>query len=312
MNQTKLQIVVLAGGVGGAKLAAGLAAIVPPGQLNIIVNTGDDFEHLGLQICPDLDTVFYTLAGLANPETGWGRQGESWRAMGEVAAFGGPEWFKLGDLDLGLHLLRTQWMKEGMSLTAVTERLCQQAHIPHPIWPMSNQPAPTLIETDNGRLPFQTWFVQEKWQPVVKSVVLPEDVRATTQVIRALEKADVVIIAPSNPFVSVRPILNVYPIASLLEDVPQAVIAVSPLIGGQAVKGPAAKMMPELGWPATAKAVAEYYGDLLDGFVYDTADRGTLDGLEAEGLCTQTLMQTPADRSRLAQEVLAFAETLLA
>lgn len=307
---SNLKIVCLAGGVGGAKLADGLAQIVPPENLTIIVNTGDDFEHLGLTICPDLDTVMYTLGGVANGETGWGRAGESWRTMGAVGQLGGPDWFGLGDLDLATHLVRTQMLKSGGALTAVTRHLCRHFNIQPAILPMSDQPAPTLIETGEGILPFQVWFVKERWQPPVKRVILPDDVRATPAVLHALENADLVLIAPSNPFVSVEPILNVYPLRAMIEDLPQAVIAVSPIIGGQAVKGPAAKMMQEMNLPATARAVAEYYGDLIDGFVYDQQDAGSLADLDVAQLCADTLMRSPADRARLARDVLTFAVQL--
>lgn len=303
--------VLLAGGVGGAKLADGLARLLPPDHLTVIVNTGDDFRHMGLSICPDLDTVTYTLAGVANDETGWGRAGESWRAMEEASRLGAPDWFRLGDLDLATHLARAHWLEAGESLTAVTRRLCAGFGIAPAVLPMSDQPAPTLIESDDGLLPFQTWFVRERWQPTVRRVVLPEDVRATGAVARALEAADLVVLAPSNPFVSIDPILNVYPIREMLEDVPQAVVAVSPIIAGQAVKGPAAKMMAEMGLPASAAAVAAYYGHLIDGFIYDTQDAGMTaeDGLRL--LCTDTLMPTPAARERLAGELLAFAAELM-
>ena len=305
-------VVLLAGGVGGARLADGLARALPPDHLTVVVNTGDDFRHLGLTICPDLDTVTYMLAGVNNDETGWGRAGESWRALDEAARLGGPDWFRLGDLDLATHLARSHWLAEGETLTAVTRRLCTRFGIGPVVLPMSDAPAPTLIETDTGDvLPFQIWFVRERWQPAVRRVVLPEDARATAAVIRALEAADVVIIAPSNPFVSIDPILNVYPIRALIEDVPQAVVAVSPIIAGQALKGPAAKMMAELGLAASAAAVAGYYGHLIDGFVYDQQDAGMTaeDGLAL--LCTDTIMRGATGRERLAREVLAFAGDLL-
>ncbi len=307
-----MKVVCLAGGVGGAKLAEGLAQLLPPESLTIIGNTGDDFWHLGLPICPDMDTVMYTLAGVANAETGWGRSDESWRAIDAVAQLGGPDWFRLGDLDLATHLTRGYLLREGWSLTAVTHHLCQQLKVHHELLPMSDQPAPTQIVTEDGRtLPFQTWFVQERWQPAVAEVKLPEDARATPQVMSSLEQADLVVIAPSNPFVSVDPILNVYPIRALLEDIPQAVIAVSPIIGGQAVKGPAAKMMQEMKLEVSAAAVANYYGDLLDGFIYDVQDAGQLDGMDVSTLCIDTLMKTPADRKRVAVEALNFAQELI-
>lgn len=311
VNPPAHRVVLLAGGVGGAKMADGLARLLPPENLTVIVNTGDDFRHLGLTICPDLDTVMYTLAGVANPDTGWGRAGESRRVMGEISRLGGPDWFMLGDLDLATHLLRTQLLDEGESLTAVTRRLCAGFGVGPALLPMSDWPAPTLIETDIGEvLPFQVWFVRERWQPAVRRVRLPDDVRATTAVVRALQEADLVLIAPSNPFVSIDPILNVYPIRALLEDVPQAVVAVAPLIGGQAVKGPAAKMMAEMGLPTTAAAVAGYYGDLIDGYVLDRRDEGTVDDTNLVLLTTDTLMQDAAGRLRLAGEALDFAARL--
>ncbi|MBX3056546.1 MAG: 2-phospho-L-lactate transferase [Anaerolineae bacterium] len=301
---TDYRVVCLAGGVGGAKLAAGLAEIVPPANLTIIVNTGDDFQHLGLTVCPDLDTVMYTLAGVANPETGWGRAGESWRTMEAVARLGGPDWFRLGDLDLATHLTRTQLQGEGQTLTAVTRHLCSHLHIQPAILPMSDQPAPTMIASADGRiLPFQTWFVRERWQPPVRQIILPEDVKATHTVVRALETADIVIIAPSNPFVSIDPILNVYPIRALLEDVPQVVTAVSPIIGGQAVKGPAAKMMQEMGMEVSATAVAAYYGDLVDLFIYDRQDAGAFVG-RGDAVALDTMMLDGDGRLRVATDVL--------
>lgn len=306
------RVVCLAGGVGGAKLAAGLAALLPPENLTIIVNTGDDFQHLGLTICPDLDTVLYTLAGKANPETGWGVAGESWHTITAVADLGGPDWFRLGDIDLATHLTRTHLLQNGQTLTAVTQQLCARLGIGPTILPMSDQPAPTQIDSHGRVLPFQTWFVAEKWQPPVSRIVLPDQVKASRAVVAALEKADIVIVAPSNPFVSIDPILNVYPIRSLLEDVPQLVTAVSPIVGGQALKGPAAKMMQELGVSPSATAVAEHYGDWLDLFIYDQQDAasfGLVEGVTAVAL--DTIMHHPADRVRLAQQVMATAVGML-
>lgn len=307
-----LNVVCLAGGVGGAKLAHGLAQILLPNRLTIIGNTGDDFVHCGLRICPDLDTVMYTLAGAADQEKGWGRANESWRTMKAMADLGGPDWFNLGDTDLATHMVRTHLMEhDGRTLTAATQHLCQQFGVGPALLPMCNEPAPTTIETADSILPFQVWFVQERWQPEVKTIHLAEDPIATPQVRHALENADIVIIAPSNPFVSIDPILNVYPIRALIEDVPQAVVAVSPIISGEAVKGPAAKLMRELGMESTAAAVANYYDVVLDGFVYDKQDEGSVTTDELPLLCTNTLMHTPADRVRLAQEVLAFAAELI-
>lgn len=306
-----MNIVLLAGGVGGAKLAQGLAALLPPEQLTIIVNTGDDFTHLGLPISPDLDTVMYTLAGIANRETGWGRADESWRTISEVTRLGGPDWFRLGDLDLATHLTRAHVLQDGGHLTQATQQLCQHFGVRCPLLPMSNQPAPTLVETDEGVLPFQTWFVQKRWQPAVKRIILPENAQASRSVILALQKADLILIAPSNPYVSINPILNVYPVRESLADAPGAVVAVTPIIAGEAVKGPAAKMMAEMGIPVTQESIVLFYEGLIDGFVFDERDQGALDHLDIPQLCTQTWMQADEDRRRLAQEVLTFAQSLL-
>ncbi len=305
MNSTEWpQTVLLAGGVGGAKLADGFARLLPPGKLTIIANTGDDFQHMGLTICPDMDTVMYTLAGVANPETGWGRENESWRAFGEVERLGGPAWFRLGDLDLATHLTRTHMLANGSSLTAVTRHLCRQLNVAHDILPMSDQPAPTLIRTDDGLLSFQDWFVARQWQPPVCEVVLPADVRATPAVMAALEKADLVVLAPSNPFVSLEPILNVYPIREMVADLPEFVVAVSPIIAGEAVKGPAAKMMGELGLAPSAGAVAAHYNEMIDVFVYDVRDNDqpAIDDLLL--LQTNTLMKNESDRRQLAVAII--------
>lgn len=304
-NQLKnLKITLLAGGVGGAKLADGLAQLLPAGNLTLIVNTGDDFQHCGLTICPDLDTVMYTLSGRANPETGWGQANESWRTLEAMAALDGPAWFRLGDLDLATHLTRTHWLAAGRTLTQVTLEMSRQFGIKHPILPMSNQPAPTFVECEQGLLPFQTYFVSQRWQPIVKKIHLPADVRASREVMVALEKSDLVILAPSNPFVSLDPILNVYPIRAMLTDLPQAVIAVSPIVGGQAVKGPAAKMMTELGFIPSARAILDYYSDLIDVFVYDVQDKEM--PIDIPHLCLNTLMFDQTERVRLAHQILTF------
>ncbi|MGB3713473.1 MAG: 2-phospho-L-lactate transferase [Candidatus Promineifilaceae bacterium] len=302
----EIHVTVLAGGVGGAKIADGIAQHVSPENLSIVVNTGDDFDHLGLRICPDLDTVMYLLAGVANSETGWGRSGESWRAMEEVKRLGGPDWFALGDLDLGTHLIRTHLLADGLSLSGVTHHLCDVFGIGVDLLPMSDQPAPTLIDTDEGQLPFQTWFVEQQWQPAVKEILFPHDVRATTQVVNALSNTHILVVAPSNPFVSIDPILNVYPIREMVTDLPAMVVAISPIIAGKAVKGPAAKMMQEMGMPATSSAVASYYDGLIDLFVSDVRDEDSPDQSDLLTMQTDTLMVDQGDRSRLAREILTF------
>jgi LPPG:FO 2-phospho-L-lactate transferase len=246
----------------------------------------------------------YTLAGVANPETGWGRVGESWQVMDEIGRLDGPDWFRLGDLDLATHLTRSHMLANGRTLTETIKHLCGRFGVSIPILPMSDQPAPTMVETDEGLLPFQNWFVERQWQPAVKKIHLPEDVRATPQVAAALEMADYVAIAPSNPFVSIDPILNVYPIKEMVSDLPELVMAVSPIIGGQAVKGPAAKMMAEMGLDVSPEAVADYYGELIDLFVYDERDEPLNQRSQPVFKQMNTLMNNEDDR-------LSFAANLL-
>ncbi len=306
-----LNVVCLAGGVGGAKLADGLARALPAERLTIVGNTGDDFVHLGLTICPDLDTVMYTLAGVANPETGWGRDEESWRALDEVIRLGGPDWFRLGDLDLATHLTRTHRQSQGDTLTDVTRHLCRQFGVAPALLPMSDAAAPTLIETDDGVLGFQEWFVRRRWQTPVNRIRLPPDVRATRPVLDALSQADLVIIAPSNPFVSIDPILNVYPLREMIADLPRLVAAVSPIVGGAALKGPAARLLADFDLPVSAAAVADYYADLIDLFVHDEADAGLTVAHDPHVLCTNTVMHSASDRERLARAILDAAWELL-
>lgn len=300
-----MRIVALAGGVGGAKLAHGLAQILPPEDLTVIVNTGDDFEHYGLYICPDLDTVCYTLAGLANPETGWGRADETWQVIENTARLGGPDWFRLGDQDLGTHLERTRRLKEGQCLSAITRDFCTAWGIRHTILPMSDQPIRTIVETEEGDLAFQEYFVHRRCEPRVKGFRFEgiESAEPAPGARQALQSADAVIICPSNPWVSIDPILRV------VLEIEKPVIAVSPIIGGQTVKGPAAKMYRELGIEPSASAVAKHYRDLVTGFVLDTIDKhleGEIRSLHMHTHVTNTLMRSHDDRKRLANEILNF------
>jgi LPPG:FO 2-phospho-L-lactate transferase len=311
-----MKIVALAGGVGGAKLAEGLAHSLPPEDLTIIVNTGDDFEHFGLQICPDLDTVCYTLAGIANPATGWGRSDESWQALEAIGELGGPTWFRLGDRDLGLHLERTRRLRSGQTLAQVTHHFCQVWGIAARLLPMSNDKVPTWVYTDEGELPFQEYFVHRQCHPRVSGFLFQgvEQAHPTPGVIEALEETDLVVICPSNPWVSVGPILALPGVKQALRASGRPVVAVSPIIGGQAVKGPAAKMYLELGIEPSALSVAHHYGDLLSGFIFDEIDAGQADAIRALGIhpyTTQTIMNTAADRRRLSVETLAFGQQLL-
>ena len=302
-----MKIVALAGGVGGAKLAHGLAQVLPPEDLTVIVNTGDDFEHYGLYISPDLDTVCYTLAGLANPETGWGRVGESWQAMTNVKRLGGPGWFNLGDQDLGTHLERTRRLNRGETLSQITQEFCKAWGIGPTVLPMSDQQVRTIVETDEGELAFQEYFVHRRCEPRVKGFRFDgiEMAEAVPGALEALDIADVVVICPSNPWVSIDPILEVTHLRSMVNR-PPSIVAVSPIIGGQAVKGPAAKMYTELGIQPSALAVAEHYHNLLNGFVLDNVDEDLAGKITIPTLTTDTLMTSLTKRARLAGDVLNF------
>jgi len=308
-----MKIVALAGGVGGAKLAHGLAQILKPEELTIIVNTGDDFEHYGLSISPDLDTVCYTLAGLANPETGWGRVNESWNAFENFSKLGGQDWFRLGDQDLGTHLERTRRLKGGETLSQITKDFCKAWGIKHTVLPMSDQAVRTMVDTDEGELAFQEYFVHRKCEPRVTGFRFEGVDRAEPApgVKEAIQSADVVIICPSNPWVSIDPILKVIaPASSALSLRSARVIAVSPIIRGETVKGPAAKMYRELGIEPSAFAVANHYQGLVTGFVFDQIDtqlNESVKGLNMQTLVTSTLMNSHEDRRQLASEVLHFS-----
>ena len=304
-----MKIVALAGGVGGAKLADGLALILQPGELTVVVNTGDDFEHYGLKISPDLDTVCYTLAGISNPATGWGREGESWRVLAELEKLGGETWFRLGDLDLATHLERTLRLKKGDLLTEITRDFCRKWGIRHTILPMSDDTVSTIVITENEQLSFQEYFVHRHFQPVVKSFVFEhiQDAKPADGVLEAIGNADMVVICPSNPWVSIDPIVSLPGVREVMKNVP--VVAVSPIIGGTAVKGPAAKMFQELGIVPSAFSVAEHYKDFLDGFVIDEIDAKMEEFIQAMGirtLVTQTLMKNRNDREQLASEIMAY------
>lgn len=309
-----MNVVALAGGVGGARLADGLAQVLPPEALTIVVNTADDFEWYGLHISPDLDTVMYTLARVANPTTGWGLAGESFQALEMLGRYGQEIWFRVGDRDLATHVLRTHWLREGMTLTAVTEALARALGVQVTILPMSDARVATVVETDEGELPFQEYFVRRAWQPVVRRIRFEGigAARPTFAVMATLRSADAVILCPSNPFVSIGPILALPGVREVLRDAPR-VVAVSPIVGGQALKGPAAKMMAELGQPVSPLSVAQGYGDFLSGFVLDWADQAEAERIAALGirpLVTDVVMRDRADRARLAREVLEMVERL--
>lgn len=313
-GENKLKIVALAGGVGGAKFAHGLAQFLSPEDLTVIVNTGDDFEHYGLTICPDLDTVCYTLAGMANPETGWGRANETWNVIENTSRLGGPDWFRLGDQDLGTHLERTRRLKEGQTLSQITKDFCNAWEIGPTILPMSDQPVRTIVETEEGDLAFQEYFVNRRCEPRVTGFRFEgvEAAEPAPGAREAIQSADAVIICPSNPWVSVDPILRVISSLPVGEGSGVTAIAISPIIGGQTVKGPAAKMYRELGIEPSALAVARHYCDLVTGFVLDEVDKqleGEIRSLSMRTLVTNTLMKSHDDRKQLAVDVLEFIGT---
>lgn len=309
-----MKLIAIAGGVGGAKLAHGLAQILSPENLTIIVNTGDDFEYLGLSISPDLDTVCYTLAGLANPTTGWGRVDESWQVFDNIAHLGGPDWFRLGDRDLGTHLERTRRLAKDDSLSQITRDFCKAWSVEHLILPMTDDPVRTIVNTlELGEVSFQEYFVHQRCEPTVSGFRFDgiENALPASGVIEAIENADAVVICPSNPWVSIDPILAIAGIKSACE--PKPIIAVSPIIGGKALKGPAAKMYRELGIEPSALAVAKHYQPILSGFIFDQVDaemESKIKSLGMKTLVTDTIMTDPKGRHRLAKDVLDFVNNV--
>jgi LPPG:FO 2-phospho-L-lactate transferase len=308
------RVVALCGGIGGAKLALGLSRVLRPQALTVIVNTGDDFEHLGLNISPDIDTVLYTLGGVADRERGWGRAGETWQFMEALRGLGGEGWFQLGDRDLAMHVERTRWLRDGGRLQDFVARAARCLDIGAQILPMTNDPVRTIVETDQGSLPFQRYFVERRCAPAVRSLRFEgaSVSKPAGGVVTALSDPDAaaIVICPSNPYLSIDPILAVPGIREALSSSAPPVIAVSPIIGGQAIKGPTVKIMAELGIHADTTAIAAHYRGLIDGLVLDSADAAEVPATSVPVLLTRTLMTDLGDRERLARDVLAFAGTL--
>ena len=319
-----MKVLALTGGIGGAKLALGFAKVLEPDEVGFVVNTGDDFEHLGFHISPDVDTLVYTLAGEANLETGWGRRDESWHFMDAAQRLGMPTWFRLGDRDLALHVYRRQRLNEGATLTEATREICQRLGVAQSVLPMSNDPVRTRVLTPDGPLAFQHYFVRDRCRPTVTGFDFDGiDDAAISPEIAALLIASAsrspeasgsglkaIVICPSNPFVSVDPILDLPGLRGLLKSARVRIIAVSPIVGGRAIKGPTAKMMRELDIPASATAVARHYQGLITGFVLDECDAAAESEIADLGLTTtvtQTVMTSLEDRIALARDVLAFA-----
>ncbi|WP_346839468.1 2-phospho-L-lactate transferase [Microbulbifer sp. SAOS-129_SWC] len=312
------KVLALCGGVGGAKLALGFKHSLPADQLTVVVNTGDDFEHLGLTICPDLDTVMYTLAGLNDAERGWGLAGETWNGLAALERLGGDTWFQLGDQDLATHLMRSQLLAQGYSLSAVTGHLCRKLEIDTQVLPMSDDPVRTLVGTEGGELAFQHYFVRDRCKPAVTGFRF--DGIGTAQPhpeFLELLQGDAlaaIVICPSNPFVSVQPILALPGVRDALRQCGAPVVAVSPIVAGLAIKGPAAKMMEDMSMPVSAAAVAGYYGSLLDGYILDEADAHQAEEIESLGIKTlvvPTVMQGLQDRIDLAESAVQFSRSLV-
>lgn len=308
-NSELPNVVALAGGVGGAKMVNGLAQTIPPENLFIIGNTADDFEHIGLSISPDLDTVMYALAGINNTETGWGLDGESWRVMETLAKLGGPTWFKLGDKDLATHLLRTHWRKAGYPLSWITAQLCRRLGVQPTLMPMTDSPVRTILHTDRGKLAFQDYFVRHRFEPTVSRIEFKgaETAETSREILTAIRMADVIVFAPSNPLLSLDPILAIPGLRRMIAASRARKIAISPIIAGGAVKGPAAKLMTEFGLEVSPFGVADYLKELLTEFVFDTVDavhQSRIEGLGLRAIVTDTLMKSVNDQKRLATEIL--------
>jgi LPPG:FO 2-phospho-L-lactate transferase len=307
-------VLALSGGVGGAKLALGLSRVLPAEELLIVANTGDDFEHLGLSISPDIDTLMYTLAGLSNPELGWGRRDETWSFMATLADLGGETWFRLGDRDLAVHVERTRRLQLGEKLSVITADFCRRLGVGPGVLPMSDDRVRTRVLTEPGWIDFQDYFVRQQCRPVVRELAFDgaAAAQAHPEFLAALhsDRLRAVVICPSNPFISVEPILALPLVRAALAACRAPVVAVSPIIGGRAVKGPTAKMMAELGLTPSAAEVARRYGDLLDGYVIDHEDAADAAGLGARVTVAHTLMTSLADREALARVVLEAADAI--
>jgi len=310
-------IVALAGGVGGAKLAHGLALSIPPEDLTVVINTADDFRLYGLYISPDIDTVMYTLAGIANPQTGWGVQGDTTNALEMIARYGRDTWFLIGDRDLATHVLRTELLSSGRTITQVTSELATALGVRSKLLPMCNEPVSTTIFATDGRvLEFQEYFVRYRHEPEVAKVEFAgiDRAQATQEVLSAIRSAELIIFCPSNPFVSIGPILSVRGVREAIDASSAPKVAVSPIVGGSAIKGPAADMMRSMGFEVSPLGIAKYYRGIVNGIVIDNIDADLEENVRSLGLSvlvTNTIMNTVEDRQRLARELLAFGSKLM-
>ena len=307
---TRQPVLALAGGVGGAKLALGLSRILSPNDLTIVVNTGDDEIFHGLHVSPDLDTVMYTLSGLANPQTGWGLEGDAFAANAMLQRYGTPSWFNLGDMDLATHLRRTQLLNAGWTLSQVTAELCFRLGLYHRVVPMADDRVATIVNTDLGKLTFQDYFVRLRCEPMAHSVEFRGESSPSPGFVEASESASALVYCPSNPFLSIEPILSLPTIRERIAAFRGPKIAVSPIVGGQALRGPAAKLMSELGYDVSCAGIASWYRDVCDVLIVDRADEDKADAVSAAGLrpvVADTVMVTDDDKTALARTVLELA-----
>ena len=307
-------VVALSGGIGGAKLALGLYRVLPPGALTVVCNPGDDFDHLGLRICPDADTVLYTLAGVVNPDTGWGRAGETWTFMQVLAELGGETWFQLGDGDLALHVERTRRLSLGEPLSRIAVDVARRLGVHAGVVPACDEDLRTVVCTPAGRMLFQHYFVRDRCEPVVSGFSFDgaEAARPCDAVLEALggQSLRCVVVCPSNPFISIDPILAVPGMRDAIRAAAAPVVGVSPIVGGSAVKGPTAKMMRELGLDVSNRTIELHYGDLVDGWIIDSADAGDAGGFDRPVHAVPTLVRTNREKDALARSVLEFANGL--
>jgi len=309
-------LIAISGGIGGAKLCYGLDQILQPEQLRVIANTGDDFLYLGFYISPDIDTLIYTLAGVNNKETGWGREDETWKTHNVLGELGADNWFKLGDKDLALHLHRSKALKNGETLTSITQDIAERFKLKNIILPMSDHIIQTVVDTDKGSMPFQEYFVKESTTPKVREISFEsKHPKTTKEVLEAINDPELsgFLIAPSNPYLSIDPILSIDKIKQTIMQSNKPRVAVSPIIGRDSVKGPTAKIMQEMGLEVNVMTIANHYENLIDGLIIDNTDEEYIQAIESFGVkvkVTNILMHDNDDKTRLAEEAIEFLNEL--
>ena len=316
MKYPDSKIVALCGGVGGSKLALGLNEILDQKNLSIITNTGDDFLYLGFYICPDIDTVIYTLAGINNPENGWGRKNETWKTLDVLKELGADTWFKLGDKDLAVHLFRSKEKRNGILLTTITRKISNKFGLRTNILPMSNHMVHTTLDTNIGEISFQDYFVRKKCEPVVKNIIFKSKKPVATDAVnRALKAQDLngLVICPSNPYLSIDPILSIPRIKKLIQNLKKPRIAISPIVDGDSIKGPTSKIMQEMGIEVSSSSIAKHYQGLIDGIIIDQSDEAQVNNIEKMGIqvkLANIIVKTKTEKNKLAQESLEFLDEI--